>query len=298
MRFKRFGLLLISLSYIQILFSYFSFDVFLPSNLLGSFSFTLAIASFLVLLELLCKKAGKWLVFAIILFFAIYAIAQLNFKNFMGNYISFVQGRDGITRISDYIIQFILFIDIKYYLLLLAPVLTLINFNRDHGDKKWSCLYLATLIVASVIANVSAINSSNIEKYLSTNGPISFLFHDVSQLFLKTPQNNELILEVPPSKPARPTPSSTIPTVDNTRKIAHQNKWDELLQAETNAELLAIDQFLISQNITDLNDHTGIFKDKNVITIMIEAFDYMTIDGQLTPTLYKMKTQGWFFDNY
>ena len=43
---------------------------------------------------------------------------------------------------------------------------------------------------------------------------------------------------------------------------------------------------------------TGIFKDKNLILIMVEAFDMIAINEKLTPTLYKLSTEGLNFDNY
>ena len=35
-----------------------------------------------------------------------------------------------------------------------------------------------------------------------------------------------------------------------------------------------------------------------MILIMIEAFDWMAIDEQLTPTLFMMTQEGYFFDHY
>ena len=298
MKLKRLILFIILLSYIQILFIYFAFNTFLPNNLLGVFFFSLAIASFLIFIETILPKKGKWLVFLIILFFSIYAIVQLNFKNFMGNYISLVQGKDGITRITEYIIQFIFFIDLRYYTILIAPFLSLINIDNENINRKKTLYYYLILSVLSIIiANIQMTNDNNIEKYLSANGPIRYFFHDASQLIFGTTHDNDIIYELPKETIESSIQPTETPNENRSRKI-DQNIWNELIEAETNEEMIAIDQFLHSQNITDYNEYTGIFKGKNIITIMIEAFDYMAIDQTLTPTLYKMKTQGWFFENY
>ena len=42
----------------------------------------------------------------------------------------------------------------------------------------------------------------------------------------------------------------------------------------------------------------GYFEGKNLIYIMVEAFDYIAIDPVLTPTLYMMQQEGWDFQNY
>ena len=43
------------------------------------------------------------------------------------------------------------------------------------------------------------------------------------------------------------------------------------------------------------NDYTGIFKDKNVIYIMMESIDSWVVDEETMPTLYNLKEQGWNF---
>lgn len=45
------------------------------------------------------------------------------------------------------------------------------------------------------------------------------------------------------------------------------------------------------------NEYTGIFKDKNVIYIMMESIDSWIIDEETMPTLYKLKNEGINFSN-
>ena len=291
MKYRRFLLIFISLLFIQTSFLYFSFGTFLPNNLFGSLLFNLALTALLFIIDTLFKRAGKWVVFALVLFFAAYAIAQINFKEFMGNYISFVQAKDGATRIGEYVIQFIQFIKLRYYLILLAPLMTLIPTNENHHLKKINLIVSVTiLIISAIISNLLIPSDNNIEKYLASNGPITYLFNDIYKLIFGQTSDNNLIFEVSPSP-------ETSPETDNSRSI-DQSEWESLADKEEDENIVAIDNFLMNQNITDYNEYTGIFKDKNVITIMIEAFDYMAIDEILTPTLYKMQTQGWFFENY
>ncbi len=151
MKFKRFILFILILLFIQTSFLYFAFGTFLPTDLIGSFCFTIALSALLAFIDGSLSKVGKWIVFVIILFLSIYSIVQLNFKDFMGNYISFVQGKDGITRIDEYIVQFILFIKARYYILLLAPLLSLIDFNDlEHNRKRTSLIYLTIFLIAFI----------------------------------------------------------------------------------------------------------------------------------------------------
>ena len=54
---------------------------------------------------------------------------------------------------------------------------------------------------------------------------------------------------------------------------------------------------LISKYHTDYetNKYTGKFKGKNVIMIMMESIDYVVVDEETMPTLYKMMNEGWNF---
>ena len=45
----------------------------------------------------------------------------------------------------------------------------------------------------------------------------------------------------------------------------------------------------------ETNDYTGIFKDKNVIMIMMESIDYVVVNEKAMPTLYNMMNKGWSF---
>lgn len=46
------------------------------------------------------------------------------------------------------------------------------------------------------------------------------------------------------------------------------------------------------------NEYTGMFKGKNLILITAEAFSKYVIDPDLTPTLYKMQTEGFRFNHF
>lgn len=45
------------------------------------------------------------------------------------------------------------------------------------------------------------------------------------------------------------------------------------------------------------NEYTGIFKDKNLIMIMLESVDYTAVNNESMPTLSKLMKKGWTFTN-
>ena len=71
-----------------------------------------------------------------------------------------------------------------------------------------------------------------------------------------------------------------------------------LAEAETNKDIKAAHEYFGSLTPTKKNAYTGMFKGKNLIFMTLEGFSYKTIDKDRTPTLYKMATEGFVFNNY
>lgn len=66
----------------------------------------------------------------------------------------------------------------------------------------------------------------------------------------------------------------------------------------TSADYERVHKFLQERKDHQNNEMTGIFKDKNLLVILAESMNDFIIDEELTPTLYKMKTQGINIDGF
>ena len=51
------------------------------------------------------------------------------------------------------------------------------------------------------------------------------------------------------------------------------------------------------KNITEDNKYTGLFKDKNLIFVLMESIDSFLVDEEVMPTLSKLRSEGWNFTN-
>ncbi len=71
--------------------------------------------------------------------------------------------------------------------------------------------------------------------------------------------------------------------------------WDKIDLTET-VEML--DTYFNETEEPEGNDYTGIFSDKNLVTIRLESFDTRLIDPVLTPNLYNIYTNSTTFSNY
>lgn len=74
--------------------------------------------------------------------------------------------------------------------------------------------------------------------------------------------------------------------------------YDRLINTETNNEIKALHEYFNYQENTEKNEYTGMYKDKNVIFILAESLDEISIREDVTPTLSKMTKSGFFFSNY
>lgn len=67
---------------------------------------------------------------------------------------------------------------------------------------------------------------------------------------------------------------------------------------ETDPDLYEMNVFFSNREPTLKNEYTGMFKGKNLILIVAEGFSSYVIDPELTPTLYKLSTEGFVFNNF
>lgn len=77
--------------------------------------------------------------------------------------------------------------------------------------------------------------------------------------------------------------------------------FDALIkQAEKDGddELLTMHKYFSSVSPSKTNDYTGMFKGKNLIYMVCESFSPVAISEELTPTLYKLYSEGFNFSNF
>ena len=86
-------------------------------------------------------------------------------------------------------------------------------------------------------------------------------------------------------------------------KVAYEKNQMELdlekISANTkNKEVKELNTYVDSLSASSQNAYTGLFEGKNLILICAEAFSDVVIDKDLTPTLYRMTHNGFYFSDY
>jgi lipoteichoic acid synthase len=262
-----------------------------------------------VILSYLSEKLANIGLLAVIWFFSIYSLAQLGFKNYLGNYFSWSIIKNTLGGVTDYAGDFMRYLKPGYFLTLVpAVLLTLMIISKLFVIPKrkphWP-IWAATLVltIAMHFLSVGSLylfnNETALHKaYTLYESPVlselamteiglgTFMWRDLTLVFKEV--EDEIIVN----------PDPDVKPVDDKSRKTKTELWESLAAAETNARIKKIDDYLLSKPITPRNDFTGTFEGKNLIYVMVEAMDLVAIDEKLTPTLYRLTQEGWYFDNY
>lgn len=71
-----------------------------------------------------------------------------------------------------------------------------------------------------------------------------------------------------------------------------------LAQSETDETLNTLNRYFAEKKPTSKNEYTGFYKGYNLVSVVAEGFSPYAIDEKLTPTLYKMQSEGFNFTNF
>ncbi len=275
----------------------FSFDLSLLRICLFCVGFSGIIS---VLLSLLPLKPAKIIHTALCFILPIYALFQIGIHNMMHSYATLKTAGGLAGAMVSYVLQYIRQMPIAYWFMLLIPFSYFFlqrKYITVYKSKNWKNLVL--ILVSSLALDEGGLLLTAIygdweqyayptyqESAIREYGIERFLLRDIATIFTE----KEAVLE-------EEQPQQEYTEVDSTRTI-DDTSWQEQSDADDDETRKKIDTYLMNQSIDGYNDKTGLLEGKNLIYIMIEAFDYIGIDEQLTPTLYKMMNSGWNFSNH
>ncbi len=124
---------------------------------------------------------------------------------------------------------------------------------------------------------------------MSQFGPSMYLFVDVKSLLLPSEKLEESSYDEGYVKQEQVIS-------DYTRRI-DDTLWEQVAKNEKKSNYKRLNNYFLSQEITDRNDYTGIFKDKNLIVIMMESTNTIVLDERFFPNMHKLYTEGWAWTN-
>lgn len=278
--------------------------------LLGLFIFAIVVNLFLAFTN---RKVSKIVISVIVFAFAVYSCAQAGFFNFLGVYMSF-QTSSQLGAVTSYIKDFLMSFHLVYFTTFIPFILLIVYYI--FFDKKFeynfkivskSIFFLGVLLAVDVlsIGYYSSVLSTKLQSklqtvsnevlFLTANNPtitidqfgtLGFCFLDIKSMLFPVTITEEF--EVKQEHKGEYNEFS---------RIIDDEAWELLIKEEKDNNINSINKFLISRNITDKNEMTGVFEGKNLIVIMMESVNDIFINPEYYPNFYKMVTEGWYFEN-
>ncbi|MEE1318695.1 MAG: hypothetical protein UHD05_04220, partial [Ruminococcus sp.] len=282
--------------------------------------FTIPISCILTILFTISKseKVNRRIAFGITAFLAVWYCAQLVYNNVFGTFFvinSITNGGTGQALNSVDMILTAIRSRFFFILLTFLPlIIGLILGRRIYSFKKTKGVAKIFLVVTAVIVHLlgtmfvnfdagSADTKSNYNLYngeLQQNavcerfGLFTMQRIDISRMLFGYKSTIRQIEE--------PVQETTAPASENMSKKQepHIIETDFVTLSENAAsdDLKELYDYFNSATPSSTNEYTGMFKDYNVIFLTAESFSHYCIDKELTPTLYKMYSEGFQFENF
>ena len=295
----------------KIIFGSFSIDWSILRIILSSIILSLIITLITFKMSSIPRKI---VLIAFNFFLAFYAWLQMGFIDFLGAFMSVGNAEQG-TKITEFIFDFLLAYKFKSHLLYIPFIASVIyyifekkllkkNYDKriEKVNKKFVAIVTVTFILLLDLHGITIMSKFMQSKYQTVSNKSLFKYpsnpseaiknYGISVYFILDVKstilgntieeynvNSQKRVELPPSK---------------SRKI-DDTLWDKVIERETDKNLLTLHNYYKKRPITEKNDYTGLFKDKNLIMIMMESISYNVFDEKYKeyfPTLYKLQQEG------
>ena len=282
------------------------------NNFLYTLVFTIPIILIIYLLSNISKeKINKIITYILSFILSFYYSFQVIFYRLFSNIFSFntIGLASDITEFKNVIFSTII-ANIFIILLLFIPFIILIIFNKKISFKRLKMPKIIITIFLFFTFYFFGLISLNINKkaiysaynlYYNVNSEIKitekFGIATYTRLDIK-----RLLFGFEVELKDENKHKENKAEKDSKEKIITYNKldidFDTLINSENNKTIKDMLTYFSSKEATNKNDYTGMFKGKNLIFILAEGFNEIAIDKDLTPTLYKLSTEGFNFTNF
>lgn len=279
-------------------------------NILNILFFSIPIGILFGMLCHLFKKEiiNKILFIVLVAILTIVYVAQLVYFFIYDSFFSlsalFMAGQ--VTEAADQVLT-VIQAHIGHILLLFIPLVLSGLLLKFGNFQKISVLHKNILMACFLIVHGLCLMSVNFDRgrvnynydiYSYTTAPVTSVSRfgvltalrlDVEKSILKVDESDLLVS------------SNQAPTYEENNEVTYNQldiDWETIIANEDNKDLKQIHQYFSNQTATNQNDYTGIFEGKNVVFVLAESLYAPAISEELTPTLYKMKQEGFQFNNY
>ena len=312
-----------------------STDLLLNSGLLLGPAFAVLPA---VLMAVLCTSLPRrWLNYGCALLYSLLSLllcaSQLVYYRIFGTFYTFFSMTNGAGAFQFAVtIRTAILGNLLTILVMALPVLYLLVMGLGHlgfkRRKTWKAkAALAALGIVIQIAAVLALpwlggtddtsayglyhNAS--DAYLGVNklGLLTAFRLDMTRTITGDSADGSIVLPPPTQAPTETTvateppqttapPETTMPTeppIDTSPNVLDID-FPTLIDSANKKAVKEVHQYFAGRTPSNKNEKTGMFEGSNLILITAEAFSHLAVTEEMTPTLYKLMHEGFYFSDY
>lgn len=281
--------------------------------------FSVSIGSILTgLTSLFVKKVNRILIITILFIIAFWFVTEAVLYDSYGVFMTFGSMRTGAAGVTgNYggnLLRAVLF-GVPKYIIFCVPVILYIIFGKKYiSSRRRKPYYAGTILAAAIIFHLLALFGVRLEgewnKYKGnfnfSTATSSFGLMTGTRLNVKYAVTggdtvSSFITEEPADQPESGEDGSISESdLPAGTEVSGENVMDiDFLALESgDSDIQALNDYAASQVPGAKNQYTGLFAGKNLIMICAEAFSDSVIDENLTPTLYRLVHNGFFFSEY
>lgn len=304
MKWKRYLYILLSLLYYDLIFNLFAYDSYLRTSFINISLFCL-VNSFLIFIitSIWSDKVNRIITYTVYSILPIwYSLYYVFYKLLLTPFsIALFRQADQALAFSMNVIIAILQ-NIYVILLFFVPLILFVVFKKRLFKNRLS----GKEIFVSVIGLILAINMYVLNVYVQEReyGNIYNLYFETNNVSLNIERLGVMaatMLDVGRSIFGFEEKIQVV-------KMEEDNEDDELFEYDYNnldldlpfgdRNVKIINDYIKSESGTKKNKYTGIFGDKNLVFVVAESFSEIAVSEELTPTLYKLVHEGFYFKNF
>ena len=310
----------------EILLHLWTVEEFVAGRFAAVVVFGMGLGALLAFLSsLLPGKASKWAAGILSFLLVVVYVAELLMHNVFQNYMAMDTIQAGAAGVANNYMRIVveeIITHLPHIFLMLAPIILFIIFLRPVKFNWKPCVALVLVTVLLYGAAVSVVYAVGIDvSRLSTTYNFDTAvdsFGLTTAFVLDLFNDPEVVGEdlefitvettAPTTAPTEPTETTDV-TEETTEEVTEPPvvyyeqtlglDFAELAANETNSNVATLHSYVASQPVMMTNDYTGLFAGKNLIFLSAEAFcGPAFISEELTPTLYRLMTEGIYFSEY
>ncbi len=274
------------------------------------------------------KLVGRILNIFYVLVIGILGFVEFGLYNFLGFFMGIGNSEQG-TKVMSYILDFMNSLKTEYYLILLPTILFIVYYlfidriimkkktrNEEMTLPQKIYIEIITLIIILLLCTgyMATIKSTKMQNELQTESNYSlwlypensnmtvnnfgvsmYVFADIKSHILGIDEEDVARLEEEKIKTEKKKPNQVL---DDYSRIIDDTAWNKLIKNTNDETYKTLNNYFINRTITPKNEMTGLFEGKNLIVILMESVNEISIMNEEDfPTLYKMYHEGISFTN-